>query len=255
MSAAPDPSPRLAVADVPASRGLQWLGTGFAIFRGQPLAWVGLAMGWLVVTLGLALVPLVGGVAASLLQPVFFASFVLAAQRQLADERPQMGDLFLGFRGNIRALLNLGAVLMLARLAIVMLMGALGLPSTLGPPGATVSPDEVMQALDGKMWIVAVGFLLVTLLTGATWFAPALIAFHGLSASHALRWSLFAALSNVGALLVYGFALTVMFFVAMIPWGLGLFVALPLMLTSTYVGYREVFEPPGAPVVPHEPAA
>ena len=34
----------------------------------------------------------------------------------------------------------------------------------------------------------------------------------------------------------------VLFFVAVIPWGIGLLVVIPLMVISTFVGYREVFE-------------
>jgi uncharacterized membrane protein len=32
-----------------------------------------------------------------------------------------------------------------------------------------------------------------------------------------------------------------MVFVALLPWGLGLFIAVPVMLASNYVGYREIF--------------
>jgi uncharacterized membrane protein len=37
-----------------------------------------------------------------------------------------------------------------------------------------------------------------------------------------------------------------LFFVAIIPWALGLIVVVPLAAISTYVGYREVFEAPQA---------
>jgi uncharacterized membrane protein len=111
-----------------------------------------------------------------------------------------------------------------------------------GEPDKLPTVEDYARALQGKEWIVVLGFALSAVVKGALWFAPALIAFHGLSTSHAIRWSVYAALSNIGAMLVYGFALGAMFFVAVIPWGLGLFVAIPVMLTSTYVGYRDVFE-------------
>jgi uncharacterized membrane protein len=62
-----------------------------------------------------------------------------------------------------------------------------------------------------------------------------------------MRWSLYAALANFGAMIAYGLALTGLFFVALIPWGLGLLVVIPMMVITTYIGYREVFEPQGAP--------
>jgi uncharacterized membrane protein len=55
----------------------------------------------------------------------------------------------------------------------------------------------------------------------------------------------YAALSNVGAMLAYGVALTVAFAAAVLPWGLGLLVALPVMVASTYSGYADVFEDAG----------
>jgi uncharacterized membrane protein len=85
---------------------------------------------------------------------------------------------------------------------------------------------------------------------GALWFAPPLIALHDMPVTHAMRWSVYAALGNLGALLVYGFTLMALFFAAIIPWGLGLLVVIPLMVISTYLGYREVFEAPAAPASP-----
>jgi uncharacterized membrane protein len=235
-------TPKLAVGELPAARGVGWIGGGFAIFRQQPLVWAGLAISWLVVTFGMILIPFIGGVLANFLQPVFFASFALAARRQLAGERIDVGDLFLGFRENARALVNLGAILLFAQIAILALMVLLGFPTAVGEPDRMPTVEDYGRAIQGKEWVALLGFVLSVVVKGALWFAPALIAFHGLSTSHAIRWSVYAALANVGAMLAYGAALLLMFLVAVIPWGLGLFVAIPIMLASTYAGYRDVFE-------------
>jgi uncharacterized membrane protein len=60
-----------------------------------------------------------------------------------------------------------------------------------------------------------------------------------------MRWSLYAALANLGAMVVYGITLFVLFFVGLLPWALGLIVVIPMMVISTYVGYRDVFEAKG----------
>ena len=108
-------APRIQVADVRASRGAGWIAEASASSARSRSCGSGSALGWLVITFGLLLVPLIGGVIANFLQPVFFASFAIAARRQLAGERVEMGDLFLGFRSNVRALVNLGVVLLLRR--------------------------------------------------------------------------------------------------------------------------------------------
>jgi uncharacterized membrane protein len=233
----------LKVAEVRAARGAGWLGEAFgAFFRKAPMAWIGLTAGWLIITFGLILVPLVGGVVANFLQPVFFASFAIVALRQAAGEPVLMGDLFLGFRRNVRALVNLGAILLIVEIAIFALMALLGLP--MGGTGGekTFTMVEYVEMLKGKEWILLLGFALTVVVKGALWFAPPLIALHDMPMTHAMRWSVYAALANFGAMIVYGIVLMLLFFVALIPWGLGLLVVIPVMAISTYVGYREVFE-------------
>jgi hypothetical protein len=242
-SAQASPAPRLRVRDVRTLRGFGWIGGAFRIFRMQPITWIALSMGCLLMMIGLLLIPLIGGVIANFLVPVFFASFALAARRTLDGERLEMGDLFSGFRGNVRALINLGALMLLLQFAIVALMVALGLP-TLSEDGKAATLADFARALKGKEWILLLGSSLSALVQGAFWFAPALIAFHGMSTSHAARWSVYAALSNIGAMLMFGFALTLLFIVALLPSGLGLIVAIPLLFASGYASYAEVFEMP-----------
>jgi hypothetical protein len=231
----------LAVAEVPSTRGLRWLGEAFTLFRQKPLPWIGLCAGWLAITFSLIIIPLVGGVLANLLQPVFFASFAITAYRQAAGEPIAANDLFSGFRRNFRALVNLGAVLLLSEIAIFALMAWMGLPlATDGDKTFTV--QEYVESLRGKEWILAAGFVLTVVVKGALWFAPPLIAFHQMSMTHAMRWSVYAAISNMGAMIVYGAGLLALFFLGAMPWLLGMLVVVPMMVISTYVGYREVFE-------------
>jgi uncharacterized membrane protein len=235
------------VRDVRSSRGPAWLAGGWKHFRGAPMVWMGLSAGWMLITLALVLVPVIGGVAANLLQPVFFASFAMTARKQLAGEAPEMGDLFLGFRRPLRPLINLGALLLAVEIAIFYLMAALGLPGAGDEAQEIATIADYVRLLQGLEWILVVGLVLTALVKGALWFAPALLAFHELSTAHAIRWSLFAALSNVGAMLAYGIALTVLFVAGALPWGLGLLVVIPMMVASTYTGYADVFEAPSPP--------
>ena len=231
----------LRVAEVTAGRGGAWLVLAFGLFRAKPFAWIGLCAGWIALTLALILIPFIGGVLANFLQPVFFASFAITAFRQVAGEPVLMGDLFSGFRRNLRPLINLGAILLMAELAIFVMMALLGLPMV-PPTDKPFTMAEYVEALSGKEWILALGVLLTVVVKGALWFAPPLIAFHQMTTLHAIRWSVYAAVSNMGAMMVYGAALLGLFLLGIIPWALGLLVAIPLMVISSYFGYREVFE-------------
>jgi hypothetical protein len=229
------------VAELKAARGAGWIAEAFKLFRQAPLAWIALSSAWLVITLALMLVPLVGQAMSSFLQPVFFASFAIAAYKQAAGERVLMADLFSGFRRNLRALVNLGALILVALLAIVFVMSLFGLPVT-APSGDDPDLVEYFKQFQGKEWLLVITVLAIVLVKSAVWFAPPLIAFHGMGAIEAIRWSLYAAIANFGAMIAYGAILFAIFFVAAIPAWLGLVVAFPVMAISTYTAYREVFE-------------
>lgn len=229
------------VTELAPGRGARWLAEAFDLFRRKPVAWIGLCSGWLVITLALLLVPFIGGVVANFLQPVFFASFAISAFRQVAGEPLLMGDLFSGFRRNARSLINLGAVLLMAQIGIFMLMWVVGLP--LGPSGdQPFTMSEYVELLKGKEWVLALGFLLTAAVKGALWFAPPLIAFHDMTMTQAIRWSVYVAISNLGPMIVYGVLLALAVIGGIVTWGLGLFIVIPVMAISTFVGYREVFE-------------
>jgi hypothetical protein len=236
------------VAEVRASRGASWLTQAFGLFRQKPFAWIGLCSGWIVITFGLFVVPFIGGVIANFLQPVFFASFAITALRQMAGEPIVMGDLFLGFKHNFRAQLQLGAILLIVEIAVFAFMAVLGLP--VAGEGDRFTVNEYVDALKGKEWILLIGFAITVAVKGALWFAPQLIALHNMSTAHAMRWSLYAALANLGAMAAYGVTLLIFFFAALIPWFLGLLVVFPMMVISTYIGYKEVFEAAGAQTPP-----
>jgi hypothetical protein len=234
------------VNEVPAGRGIAWLRDAFGIFRAAPLTWIGLCAGWMVLWFAMLVLPFVGPVLSNLMQPVFFGSFAIAAWKQTAGETLTMRDLFGGFRRNLRSLVNIGLLMMLAQLASAFLMRALGLPTW--PEDQEFDLVAYVELLRPHLWILAAGFGLMALASGALWFAPQLIVFHGMSTSHAIRWSVYAALSNLGAMITYGAVLVLALTVAWLPLGLGLIVMVPVMVISTYTGYREVFEAAAAPV-------
>jgi hypothetical protein len=237
------------VAELPASRGVAWITQAAGLFRRAPLAWIGLCAGWLAIWFALASLPLIQRFAPTLLQPLFFAGLAIAAYKQGAGEPVTMAELFGGFRRNARGLMVVGLVMVLLQQANFLLMQAVG-----GIPEWPASePFDIVKygaMLRERWWVLAIGFLFASLVSGALWFAPQLLVFHAMPVSHAIRWSVYAALANIGAMLVYGVAMTVVFFIAWIPLGLGLIVAIPLMVISTYTSYRDVFEP-----APRAPAA
>jgi hypothetical protein len=231
------------VLDVPAPQGWLWIKQSWPYFRSAPFNWLSLIGGWIIVTFGLLLVPLIGQVAANLLQPAFFAGFMLAARDQDNGAKPQLAHLFAAFRGNYRALLMVGSVLLVGELLIFLVLYWLGFPEiTMTPDGMNIDIEAFRSELQDKIGVVILGMGLTALFKGALWFAAPLIAFHNMSASHAIRWSVYAFIANFGALLLYGVLIMVIYAVAMVPYGAGLLVAMPLMVISNYTGYKALFQ-------------
>jgi hypothetical protein len=235
------------VTEVPARRGVRWLIEAFNLFQQKPLAWIGLVPAGWSMTFGLLLLPLIGGVIANFLQPVFFASFAIVALRQLHGEKILMGDLFLGFRRNLRAAGEPGRGAAHERDRHLRADGAAG-PADGAAGRQAFYGQRVRRCPERQGMDPDHRIHLTVAIKGAVWFAPPLIALHDMSMAHAVRWSVYACLANMGAMVLYGLALFTIFFGALIPWLLGLIVVIPVMAISTYIGYREVFEAsePGA---------
>lgn len=233
------------VVDVPTAQSLLWIRDAWRLFKVAPFAWMGLTAGWIALTLGLLLIPVLGQLAANLLQPIFFAGFMIAARAQESGEVPRMVHLFAAFRVNAVPLISVGTVMFLATLAIIVMMALLGLPEIPTTADGSLDMEGLRTAFSGKEWLIILGLALISLVKGALWFAPPLLAFHKMSAAHAMRWSIYAFVSNFGAVLLYGVLVVVIYALAILPYGAGLFIAMPLMVISNYTSYKAMFREDG----------
>jgi uncharacterized membrane protein len=89
--------------------------------------------------------------------------------------------------------------------------------------------------------LILVWMALYAPLMAALWFAPALVVFHNVAPLDAMKMSFAACMKNIVPFLIYGLVFIVLFVVGAIPLGLGLLVVIPLMITSTYTSYRDIF--------------
>lgn len=226
--------------------------------------WAFLVFSYIVLMQLLGMVPMLGGLAATVLIPVFSASFMIVSRELDRGNKLRIGLLFAGFAANLPALIRQGGLYLAGALAILALSavidaGALFRLMVLGekPPAAAFEDGSLAAAAA----LVAALYLPVL---AAFWFAPALSAWHGLPALQALFYSFFAGLRNWRAFAIYCLALillSVLCSVALLVLGLllrGLWgdkapqayplVVLPVMLTyvpvlfgSFYASYRDIF--------------
>ena len=91
------------------------------------------------------------------------------------------------------------------------------------------------------------GLLVIILSTPvimATWFAPALVYFHGMTATDAMKASFAAGAKNWLVMIIFGILLSIAAFFALLPVGIGMLLLLPIASAAVYASYRDIF--PGA---------
>lgn len=239
----------IAFRTVAAGRGAAWLAEGFGLFRQAPLLWIGMLLLWLVGMAVVSALPVLGGLAVNLSSAIVLGGLLLGAREQ-AEGRPlQLDTLWAGFRPpQMQPLLLLGVAYLVIGVAIILLAVVLVLV-LVGKSGLS---GNLMNLEFGRGVAVAALLLLpvIVLASLAVWLAPALVVFRQARVVDALKLSFGAGLANLGALTVYGLLTIGIVLAAMVPFGLGLLVALPVLVASSYCCYRDLFEAgPGEPLV------
>lgn len=225
-----------------AERGWEWIASGFALFKKQPGIWILILLVLLACWVLISLVPLIGGLANLLLLQVFLGGIMLGCRALDRDGNLEVGHAFAGFKHSTSNLVVLG---LLALIGWVIIM----IPALLIMGGGSFL--AMMRGGGDLAGVAALGLtvvlaMLVVLalsvpLYMALWFAPPLIVFHDMAPVDALKASFSACLKNVVPFLLYGVVLLVLSLVAAIPFGLGFLVLLPVIATSIYTAYRDVF--------------
>jgi hypothetical protein len=245
---------------LPAIRGLRWVLEAFVIFRVAPVRQLLLNLAFLFASTIVVALPLVGFAAIWLLFPALMVGPHAVARMASGGATPAPELLISGFRPQLPAQLRMGGVFLGAM--VVVLAGT-----------ALADDGRFAQAVIGRSRLdigdlqspelqraMLIGAGLQTLLLGALWYAPLLVAWHGLSASKAAFFSAAAAFINWRAFLVYGITVMSLFgFVLMLALGgamlLGgsgavqansalfsvVWTLLPVWFASSYLSYREIF--------------
>jgi hypothetical protein len=222
---------------VEAGQGVAWISEAWTLFKQAPAIWVILLVLCLLATVVVSMVPVLGDLVMSLAFPIIIGGLLLAAHRQQQGQPVKIEALWSCFSApHLTPLLVLGLIYLAAGVVLGLIGGLLLATGLVG-----------IMAGGGDLSGASFGFGSICLLSLATWFAPALIVFAGKAPLDAIKLSFAAGLANLGALAIYGLISLMIVMVAMIPFGLGLLIAVPLLTLSAYTSYRDVF---GMPVVP-----
>jgi len=259
-----------------ARRGLRWVAEAFLIFRVAPVRQLLLNLAFLFAITILVAVPVIGFAAVWVLFPALAVGPYAMARAASQGTTPHPSLLTAGFRQNLPAQLRLGGFF-LAAMLVVLVATALADDGRFAQAMIGRTRLEIGDLEDpGLQQAMLIGAGLQTVLLGALWYAPLLVAWDGLSATKAAFFSVAAALINWRAFIVYGVAVMLLFgFVLLLALGgaalfggsggaqanSALFAVvwtlLPVWFASSYLSYRDVFSdenpaenPPKSPTIP-----
>ncbi len=222
---------------VEAARGTAWIGEGFDLFRKAPWVWVGITAIWAVISIILAKVPGLGLVG-TFLNPIFQAGLMLGCAGLIKGDALRIEHLFAGFgSGRVGPLLLVGLFTLLISIGIVGVVAAVVVVLAGGMEAVPALRYNVPMLGLAVLLILA---LLVPLMM-MLWFAAPLIVLRQMPAWGAMKLSFNGCLRNIAPFLLYGLVALLVLGVAAIPFFLGLLVALPTLIASVYISYRDVF--------------
>lgn len=226
---------------VEAGQGWEWIASGFALFKKQPGTWILLLIVWLVCSILIAVVPIIGGLANMLLMQVFIGGAMIGCRALDRGEELEVGHVFAGFKQNTSNLVVLGLLALVAWMIVLipalLILGGGGFMAAMHGGGLAA-----LAALGLTFVLVLLVVLALTVpIYMALWFAPALIVFHNLAPVEAMKTSFAACLKNIVPFLLYSVILMLLGVVAAIPFGLGLLILFPVIVASIYTAYRDIF--------------
>ncbi|AOY01065.1 BPSS1780 family membrane protein [Jeongeupia sp. USM3] len=230
---------------LPVGQGWRWIVDAAQLFRANWLQWLLISLVFVVIVMGLSLLPFVN-VVSTVLTPVLLGGLMWAAQGAREGRTPEIGDVFAGFRQRPRELLRVGLYyligVMIVALLLVALLYVFGLTETFEAwRNAKTLTDQ--PEIGGTGWLVVLlGLIGMLVVYSSYFFAPALVMLHGIPAGEAMKLSLVGFWRNWQPVLLASAILTGLAIVAMIPMMLGLIVLIPVVLLTNYTAYADVFE-------------
>jgi hypothetical protein len=225
-------------------QGLQWILSGFYLFRLAPLVWILLCFTLLLIAVTLELLPLLGKFIFTLISPVFMAGIMVGCRSLERGDQLELAHLFVGFKKNTTQLITIGGFYLIGQVLIIgvfMMIGGSALVDML-LYGKRYDENELMEVMDNALSASLAGLLLTIPLMMAMWFAPLLVMFENMPATIALRQSFFACLKNIIPFQIYAILLILLLMLAIMPYGLGLIIWIPTVFASIYVSYQDIFQ-------------
>lgn len=225
-------------------RGAEWFGEGWRVFRANPGLWIVYTITFVVISVVLSLVPVLGQIALDLALPALSGGLFYAAHELAQGRKATFEQLFIGLSDDrLRTpLLLLGAMLIGVHV-LFFVLGLIFVGGSMGMAGMsqTMTPEMMVGMGAGMLAMMLVFALVVMLASLAFFYAIPLVVLDRVAPVDAVKSSFSACFANVLPLLLFGIIYLVLAFIAMIPVGLGFLVLIPVAFGAAYASYRDVY--------------
>lgn len=228
-------------------RGFNWIADAFGLFSRAALGWIAFGVILFVILISFSMVPLIGQFLFNLISPIIVAGALVAARNIDRGEAMKPEDFMAGFSGKPVPLLILGALYMAGSLIITLVFVAI-VAVTVGTAllSAFLDPPRLLEfitigTLISLLLAALVALALYVPLLMAYWFAVPLVHFHDMPPVDAMKASFMGCLKNILPFLLYGIVSLVLLILAVIPFGLGLLVMVPVLMITVYTSYQDAY--------------
>ncbi|MES9993025.1 MAG: BPSS1780 family membrane protein [Candidatus Thiodiazotropha sp.] len=229
---------------VSAGHGFAWIAKGWWHFKQAPISWIVVILLWVVLTLVVSMIPILGPLAVNILAPVMIAGLMIGCNEQDEGGDFAISHLFAGFSNNAGQTMMVGVFYLLFFILLFIGMFAFMFGSFSDMAAAQADdPGAMAMMMFSPSFII--GMLVVALLfvpvLMAYLFAPALVALDDMTAWEAMKASFKGCLKNILPLFLYSLVAFGLMIVGMIPFGLGLLIVSPIMISAIYAAYRDIY--------------
>lgn len=223
--------------------GWQWINDAFVLFLRAPLQWMVITLVASMAFLLGSSIPVIGWFLGTLLLPLLVGGLVRIARNSVNNQQPPvLMELFSTFSEPVE-LLKIGLFYIAGVLAVIVVLAAFMFFSFELGLMPKPTPELLQERGLLSMWpFLLMFFSSISMVYSAYFFAPTLVVLHGLSARDALRLSFLGFWRNWRPILIMGFIGIFLLTLAMLPFMLGLLVALPVMLLTSYTSYTDIYE-------------
>ncbi|MEL0034887.1 MAG: BPSS1780 family membrane protein [Gammaproteobacteria bacterium] len=236
------------------TQGLSWISRSFSLFGKGAGIWIVMLLLFVGINLGLTMVPFLE-LLPTVLAPGFTVGFYIGCRAIQKGEMLQIDYLFHGFKQKGRLLIRLGLFFFLWNIVIYLITSLFLQMNLTDEQARLLSAAQTQEqmaklltddpALMSTILNAALVAIIMTIpLIMASWFSPALVAFHEVPPLKAMTLSLKAFNRNLLPFVLYFLIMLPLTVLAFIPLALGLLIILPVIIISQYVSYQAVFPSP-----------